>query len=160
MLIPSNSLDNFLRFTFSDHLSISKIKIPKLHLKSGTPLRPLHFGHFCQFFRGFFHLLGNPLEVAQNFNFHQISWTILHVFTIIDHVSISKFSCPKMPSKSGTLNPFTHCGQSTLYSTDYRHFLCPESIISEIFVLHHAPRALSVPHGMPPSTASADLEPN
>ena len=70
ILIPSNSLDNFLHFTFSDHLSISKIKIPKLPLKSGTPLWPPRFGHFCRFFCGFSHILRNPLEVAKNWKFH------------------------------------------------------------------------------------------
>ena len=105
--IPSNSLDNFLHFTFSDHLSISKIKIPKLPLKSGTPLRPLRFGHFCRFFQSFSHILRNPLELAKNWKLHQIPWTISHIFCIIHHFSISRFRCPKLPSKSATLYPCT-----------------------------------------------------
>ena len=134
-MIPSNSLDNFLHFTFSDHLSISKIKIPKLPLKSGTPLWPPRFCHFCRFFRGFSHILRNPLEVAKNWKFHQIPWTISHIFAIIDHFSISRFRSPKLPSKSDTLHPFTYYGQSTLYSTNFWHLLWPEIIISDIFVL-------------------------
>ena len=131
-------MDNFLHFTFPDHLSISKIKIPKLPLKSGTPLRPLRFGRFCRFFQGFSHILKNPLESAKNWKLHQISYTISHIFCIIDHFSISRFRCPKVPSKSATLRPFAHCGQSTLYSTDFRHLLCRKINISDIFV-HHSP---------------------
>ena len=155
--IPSNSLVNFLHLLLSDHLSISKLKTSKLPLKSGTPLWPLHFGHFWQFFRGFFHLLENPLEIARKFKFHQIPWTITHFFCLFDHVSSSKFSCPKMPSKSGTLRSFTHCGQSILYSTNSGHFLWPEIIIFEI---QQAPQPPSVPYGMHLPIANTKLVPN
>ena len=117
ILIPSNSLDNFLHLSFSDHLSISKFKISKLPLKSGTPLQPLRFGLFCRFFRGFSHILRNPLEMARNWKFHQIPRTILHIFSFIDHFSTSKFRCPKLPSKSATLPhlPTEHEGRQNMH---------------------------------------------
>ena len=133
--IPSNSLVNFLHLPFSDHLSISNLKTSKLPLKSGTALRPLRFGHFWRFFRGFFHLLKNPLEIARKFKFHQIPWTISHFFAsltmslaqnlVAQKCRQSQALCAHLPTVA---NPHytvpalgTFCGQKSSFFRFNRH---------------------------------------
>ena len=135
-------MDNFLNLTLSDQLSISKVKTPKLPLKSGTPLFPFHFGHFCRFFRGFSHPPRNALKVAQKFKYHQIPWTILHVFALLtmslyrnlvaQKCRQSRALCTHLPTVAyphyTVLTLDTVCAQKA----SFPRFLC--------FSIHHRPR--------------------
>ena len=64
------------------------------------------FWPFLPVFPRFFPYSQKASRGGQNWKFHQISWTISHNFSIIDHFSISIFGWPKLPSKSGTLQYF------------------------------------------------------
>ena len=108
-------LGQFPPFAFLWPSLYLKIKSLKIAVKVGHPTPAAPFWPFLTIFPRFFSSTQKPSRDSPEIQVPSNSLDNFAFFCLFDHVSISKFSRPKMPSKSGTLRSIIHCAKWLLW---------------------------------------------